>query len=503
MKKCKKLISLLLALLMVFALSSAAFAAEEAERDMPIIYIPGFTSSNVYDDISNPDTLVAYPSGEEILDIVTEAFIPALIGFSIDKDTDKLVTSVTDRVNDAFAYWFNEPTGEAKEGSGILPQELTDITASSELTFSYDWRADPMKIADELHTYIEEVCRLSGCEQITLGCHSLGTTIALAYITKYGNDRVAGMVFDSPACNGVSLVGNIFTGKVNLDADGLVSFIKALVGNNEYESFIASFLYILSNAGVLNLFTDFADEIIEALAPAVYRETVIPLLGCWPTMWSMVPDNKMEEAKAYMLDEALAGMDLSELESKIDNYNNTVRANREQTLRAFDEVGKFAIISRYTTQTAPLKDYSYLLSDQIIETESTSFGATTAPIGEYFSDEYLEGKNPEYISPDKTVDASTCLFPEKTWFIKGSGHFETDGVTKEHYAVFLYAEEELTCDTAPLGRFTLRDDSYNIVEDTTNPESTKIPSFLESTFIFVKELLKVLADLLGKLFSEQ
>ena len=501
MKNFRKLIAVCLVLLTVFSLSSSALAAEESEKDMPLIYIPGFTSSNVYDDISNPDTLVGYPTSEDILSIVTEAFIPALIVFSADKNTDKLVTTVTDRVNDAFAYWFNEPTGEAKEGSGIMPQELADVTASSELTFSYDWRADPVKIADELNSYIEEVCRLSGCEKVTLGCHSLGSTIALAYLTKYGNNRVAAMVFDSPACNGVALIGNIFTGEVNLDAEGLGFFIKALVGENEYKAFISSFIDILCNAGVFGLFTDFADEIIEALAPAVYRETVAPLLGCWPTMWSMLPDDKVDAAKDYMLRTALADKDTSALESKIDNYNSTVRVNREKTLRAFDEEGKFAILSRYTTQTVPLKGYSYLLSDQIIETESTSFGASTAPIGEFFTEEYLEGKNPDYISPDKTVDASTCLFPEKTWFIKASGHFETDGLTKELYATFLYAEEELTCDTAPIGRFTLRDKDFTLTEDTTAPENGKTPSFFVSTFNFIKALTEAITALLGKLFK--
>lgn len=498
MKHLKKITAVLLSVLMLFSFSSAALAFEETDRDAPVIYIPGFTSSNVYDDISNPDTLARFPSTEDILSIVTEAFIPSLIAFSVDKDTDKLVCRVTDRVNEVFAYWFNEPTGSAKEGSGIVPEVLTEVSADARLTFSYDWRGDPVEIADSLHAYIETVCQLSGCEKITLGCHSLGSTIALAYLTKYGNGRVSAMVFDSPACNGVALVGNIFTGKVNLDADGIAFYLSALMGESEYNELVTSFVDILASAGVLGLFNSFADEIIAALAPAVYRETVAPLLGCWPTMWSMVPDEDMEKAKEHIFGEILAGKDYSVLEGKIDNYNDTVRANRTETLKSFDEEGNFAIFSRYTTQTVPLKDYAHLLSDQIIETESTSFGATTAPIGEYFSDEYLEGKDMALISPDKTVDASTCLFPEKTWFIKASGHFETDGVTKELYDIFLFADEEITCDSGALSRFTIRDDSFILVEDTTAPEGNKDNGIVARMYRFITALFRTVALLIEK-----
>jgi pimeloyl-ACP methyl ester carboxylesterase len=538
MKKAKKLLSLFLVILVVFTCSSIVFAAEETDVDnlisklpdisagnfndiinlpdfpfadgtivnktkqnCPVIFIPGFTSSDVYDDINNPDTLAAFPSTDDILAIVKEAFIPGLINFAVDRDTDKLVVRVTDRVNEMFKYWFNEPTGEAKTGSGIVPEELTYASDKSRLKFSYDWRSDPVKNADELHKYIETACELSGSEQIALGCHSLGSTIALAYLTKYGNNRVSAMVFDSPACNGVALIGNILTGKVNLDADGISYFLKEILGDSEYEVLITSTVDLLKTAGVFKLFTRFADEIIEALAPAVYRETVAPLLGYWPTIWSMLPDSEVENAKAYIFGDILKGKDHSALISKIDNYNNTVRANRVKTLRSFDAQGKFAILSRYFSQTIPLKGSADLLGDTIIDTRSTSLGATTAPIGSYFSDEYLKGKDMKYISPDKTVDASTCLFPEQTWFIRGSGHFETGGVTEDYYDMFFFAEKELTCDTAELGRFTYRDpDTYTLVEDTAVPESAESITFLRSIYNFALALAETVKCFIKNIF---
>lgn len=501
MKKISKVLSLLLALLIAFTTVSIAFAAKEPEQTCPVILIPGFTSSDVYDNIEDPDTRVDFPSTDDIIDIVTQEFIPGLLNYAVDRDTDKLVVRVTSRINEIFAYWFNEPTGEAKKGSGIIPQKLTDVTATSRLTFSYDWRGDPVKIADELNEYIETVCKLSGCDKVAIGGHSLGTTIALSYLTKYGNKRVSALVLDSPACNGVALIGNVLTGKVNLDADGIAYYLKEILGENEYYALIASIVDIFKAAGVLELFTRFADEIIEALAPAVYRETVAPLLGGWPTLWSMLPDSDVEAAKAYIFGDILKSEDRSVLIGKLDNYNNTVRANRNKTLKSYNAVGKLAIISRYFSQTIPLRGSADLIGDTIIETKSTSFGATTAPIGEYFSDEYLKGKNAKYISPDKTVDASTCLFPEQTWFIRGSGHFETGGVTEIYYDMFFFSDKELTCDTAELGRFTYRDpETYTIIEDTAVPETASDPTLTESFYNFVLAVYETIKNLIKKVF---
>lgn len=52
-----------------------------------------------------------------------------------------------------------------------------------------------------------------------------------------------------------------------------------------------------------------------------------------------------------------------------------------------------------------------------------SYYATSAPYGEVLSDSYINSlADKKYLSPDKMIDASTCLFPEKTWFIRNISH---------------------------------------------------------------------------------
>lgn len=496
MKNLKKPLSLCLALLMAFSCTLTAFSIEETEQTCPLIYVPGFSSSNIYADVNDESTLVSFPGTEDIIATVAETLLPALAAYCVDKDAEKLAHKVTLRINEMFAFWFNESTGDVKAGSGIIPEVLTDVTAESKLTFSYDWRSDPLLVADKLDAYIDEVCTLSGCEKVTLGCHSLGSIIALSYLTKHGNSKVAGIVFDSPATNGVALIGNVLTGKVNLDGETIGLFIKSFLGESEYNKLISGLIDVFESAGIIDLIIPLTDDIIEALAPTIYRESVAPLVGGWLTIWSMLPDAQIDEAKAFIFDEIMAGQDLSVLESKIDSYNSLVRANREQTLIDFNNAGNFAVISRYHTQVIPLKGSSKALSDLIIETSATSLGATTAPLGDYFSDDYLEGKDLRYISPDRTVDASTCLFPEQTWFIKGSGHFETGGLTTDYYDMFLYAEDELTCDTAELGRFLCVDKyTYRLIENTSSPEKIEKATLIKSVISFVTALIEVLVNL--------
>ena len=55
-----------------------------------------------------------------------------------------------------------------------------------------------------------------------------------------------------------------------------------------------------------------------------------------------------------------------------------------------------------------------------------SFGATSANIGKTLSKTYLKNVAASgmssYVSKDNMIDASTCLFPDNTWFIKNLAH---------------------------------------------------------------------------------
>ena len=232
----------------------------------------------------------------------------------------------------------------------------------------------------------------------------------------------------------------------------------------------------------------FLNDILDKIAPTLYKDTLIPLCGRWLTIWAMCPDERIDEGMGSVFNGYCKDEDLSALKNKIVDFNNKVRKYKKDTLLEFDKESRIAVISRYGFSSLPITPSYDLMTDTVIETASTSFGATTATIGKCFDEDYLDGKDPAYISPDKTVDASTCLFPEKTWFIKNSKHAETS-VTKALYNSFLFCEEEATVESHQLSRFSYYDAQADaIVEDTTSPEPIEKLSPLQVLFNFLKAL---------------
>ena len=67
-----------------------------------------------------------------------------------------------------------------------------------------------------------------------------------------------------------------------------------------------------------------------------------------------------------------------------------------------------------------------MLSDSLVSLNRASFGATCSLVYNTLSDEYIAQQTEKglgkYISPDRQVDASTCVFPDSTWIIKGMTH---------------------------------------------------------------------------------
>ncbi len=490
MKKSRRLISFVLALMLVFTLSIPAFAADSNGEECPVIYIPGIATSKIYNDKDDTSTLVTYPDSEIILALVKETIVPSLLTFSADRDADKLASKICAELNTTFAEWFNNPDGSAKGNAGahLVYPSPSSIRAGGQYTFDYDWRGNPVEIAAELNGFIEYIISNSKFDKVTIASHSLGNIIALSYISIYGNDDVQGIVFDSPAINGVSYVGDLFCGEMVLNAESIDFFLKELLGTTEYEELMVSIVDVFNLAGIPEMLSVFLNDIIDKIAPTLYKDTLIPLCGRWLTIWAMCPDDRIDDAMNSVFNGYCKDEDLSALKAKIEEFNSKVRDGKHQTLLDFDKEGRVAVISRYGFSSLPITPSYDLMSDTVIETASTSLGATTATLGKCFDEAYLEGKDLAYISPDKTVDASTCLFPEKTWFIKNLKHADTS-VTKNFYKSFLFSAEEATTDNHVLSRFSYYDaETDTIIEDVTSPEPNEKLSPLQVLFNFLKAL---------------
>ncbi len=496
----KKVLSVLLAVMMVFTLFIPASAAAE-DQDCPVIYIPGINTSPIYTDKDDPSTLITVPDNQQLIDFVKKDLLPAVITYAADKNAEKLSKAVCEPVNEMFAGWFNNPDGSAKGNSGAVVTIPEKISKNDTVRFDYDWRGDPVEIADELNAFIEAVCLKSECEQVAVVVHSLGSIITGAYLGEYGNGRIKSIVLDSPAIDGVSYVGEMLSGRMNIDSAAFMNYLRGVLTASEYDELVHSTLDILEIAGMSDYFIELLDDALDVIAPVLISDTLVPIFGSWLTVWALVPDEDLDESMNFVFNEIYKDEDMSGLRTRIEAYGSLVRENREELLVELDKNAKLAVISRYGYSSIPLTDEWRILSDTVVDTVKTSLGAVTADYNSTFSEEYLADKASEYISPDRTIDASGCLFPEKTWFIKNATHSEI-WITNKLNSMFLFAEQELTCDSGELPRFLYYDRENDvIVEDTTSPSKAENTSALAKFFNFLRIILEKIADFFKSIFK--
>ncbi len=292
----------------------------------------------------------------------------------------------------------------------------------AEYYFEYDWRLDPMVIEDDLKAYIEEVKATTGHDKVVIKCHSEGNCVAAAYLYKYGHDSVEKFCFTAAAFNGINLVGQLFTKDLSLENKGtqIAAFVSSLVEGTESGATIGALMEVLDDIGLLNAVGNWLhNALIGDPLNALYDEVLIDAFATWPALWTFVPDAYYEDAKKAMFgdDEKYAV-----LIDRIDDYHYNVQKNLEKLLKdAKDDGVVILFFSQYNFAPIPVYENSVNMGDMLVETMYTSFGATTAPYGEKLD---LDFNSPDakYYSKDCLIDASTCLFPEYTWFIRGINH---------------------------------------------------------------------------------
>ena len=112
---------------------------------------------------------------------------------------------------------------------------------------------------------------------------------------------------------------------------------------------------------------------------------------------------------------------------KTDHFYYSVTARLPQLIDELSEKGvEFSYIAKYNFDLIPVFEGSDVQSDNLVELSTLSFGATSSKMGSLLSGKYIaaakENGTDKYISADKLVDASTCRFPDRTWFFKNLDH---------------------------------------------------------------------------------
>ena len=459
----KRLISVILAFCLVFATSSVAFALNTEPTvtcDDPVIYIGGDSDEIYYNNDTQSfridDIFGLAEGGEESKE--TEAAFNILKPFILEgiafNKWDNYYAAVEKEIGEMFEPIMLDKNGNVPEDSdsGIgknataakqwaMTHNLADGNGKyteKAYKYYYDWRLDPIELADDLHNYIEAVKTASGHSKVSIDCKCLGTNVVLAYIQKYGTGSLKGVGIDVATSNGADFLSGILSGDFGIDGNSvvrLISDIEVFEDDFSVSPIVTSTIELLANTGVLDTLSAVArktiyDKIEYGIISALATSTFLTM----PCYWALVSPEDFDEALVYVFGEegSEKRQEYAGLIEKITIYNETVKKNVDEILKstkvpdANGDTVNLCIISKYGTQMVPMLKDGSILGDQYVSAKNSSFGATTSTVYDTLSDEYIAQRQAEglgqYISPDKQIDASTCLFPDYTWFIKGCSH---------------------------------------------------------------------------------
>lgn len=551
----KKLISILLVLCMVFAGAVPAFAGYAEIKDAtddPVIYIAGDSGSLYYDNdtkefcIDKASNLLNNGEGdkkEKIYEATANILLPFILEGIATNKWDNYYAAVEKEIGELFEPVRLDGNGNVPEGSdcGIgkeakadrerkMSHDYADSNGKyGEYTYhyKYDWRLDPIELADDLHEYIEGVKSATNRSRVSIVCKCLGTNVVLAYINKYGTDSIKGLGIGVATSNGADFLSGAISGDFTIDGNGLVRLGRelAVTKNFSIHPLILATIELLANTRVIDTLTATMRKLVYSkIEYGIISALATSTMMTFPCYWALVTPEDFEDGLNYAFGEegSEKRQQYAGLIEKITVYNETIKKHVNDILLSTKVPGKdgktvnLAIVSKYGTQMIPVIKDEGVLADNYVSVSKSSFGATTSTIYDTLSEEYIAERTAagygKYISPDKQIDASTCLFPDYTWFIKNCEHGNYPWEEKRLVLAVIDANEQLTTEDFKYTQFSMFDYSTDTISEMTEencndnywtpdkelekPQSKRelLVSFLRSLLKWLKTLFETLTE---------
>ena len=426
----------------------------------PTIIIPGISQSISYLADENGDPAVN-ANGDELsggLLIIDSAELPGVLASTV---AGPLVTSllmqadmglsdaVYSTVTQLFSIQASGKDGKAKENLKTITYEYP-ISQMSQDDRDYFYRMIPMKsVVDEiggednlyfftfplisdpfisaanLNSYIQLVKEQTGKDKVNIVTISLGGTILTAYLELYKNTNYPDInkVLNVVSClDGTDVMGDFYMRNFNIEDEFFFQEFLPMV-MTEMNGY-ATLGHLINVALKI-----FPRSVIEAILTAAVDGILDTLMLNCPQFWAMIPKDRYDdviEKYSFIKNDP----EYSRLYATVEHFQQA-RLNLNDNLVKLNKQG--ALVHNvcgynldYSSQDycffAAMKSSLTTNSDAIIDIDSTSLGATYAKAGEVLSEEYIATRDPKYISPDGSLDISTCLFPDNVWFFQGQHH---------------------------------------------------------------------------------
>ncbi len=443
----KSSVSIILTLILAFSVVIIPSAEENTIVDgkctcgeEPEIYVAALGSATLYQNADTPDEKVLFrPETSAYVELIAKLIGP-LFSVLITKDYDAFADKLIPAVDGIFGALANDEEGNSTPDVTTKEELPTDPThgLTGNYYFGYDFRADPLVVADDLNTYIEHVLELTGHEKVRLRASSMGGVMTMAYFYKYGDAKVKSVIFQCCPLQGTAVAGDLFNGRIQITEESVYRYAETALPSlldGFTETLVMGLVKIVYKSGFLGSVLNMVQPVLDNCAPRVFDELLVPVFKSNCGIWSFVPDEYYESAKEFMLGENPNPV----LLQRIDEYHYEVQQKAGDILNGVLDNGvPVMILAGTAIQRTPLVPTWTNDSDGTVDTKYASVGGTIAPLGETLGEDYVQavdcGHN--HISPDNRIDASTCLLPENTWFVTPMLHSTTHDGHGELYRWF-------------------------------------------------------------------
>ncbi len=458
----KKTISILLCFVMIFSFALPSFAAETEEADYkgyPVVIVRGIDFNGLYNE---DGTKAIKVSVRDIFDFIRGYMNDRFVlkeEDALNKNALVLVQKIFSSIandrdgNSINTLYYNKFDGSMAENveklsalgdvgeEGLVKTAVKKVGYENVYYFTYDWRRSARELAGDLNAFINTALKETGKNKVNIAAASMGGAVTTAYMYYHGNEKINNLTYISSAHNGAYSCGDPLNGNIYFDAD----VIYERVCDSASEGILTDmFLRICKAVGVFNLTAGLINRFVESNKEVFYSEALRDGFGTFMGFWALCPDDVFDSGVETLFGGHEA--DYPVLMEKLADTREFLFSTEEIIDSAIDNGVKVTFTSGYGSALSPVYEKANQQGDKVLETYLTSNFATTSEIGKCLSDEQIASADPLYLSPDKTVDATTALYRDITWFIKDCAHVPTatDSEFSEFALWLLLSDEQLT-----------------------------------------------------------
>ncbi len=458
MKITKKILAVILCVVMAFSVMTAAFTVSAKEEVTPVVFVPGigqsqtykyddegnvvadwnllhintdFASFSIFDWIHLVKFVVEFVQSICVQkDVIPPSSIQHVLEiFFADHLSDENGDPINNVVTPLHTYPVSEYDEEARDifDDRIPCQFLIDeIGEENVYCYNYPVFSNADENAVGLNDFIENVVlKQTGAKKVILVPMSMGASVVNNYLNQYPDaGRVAKVISIVGAWDGSDVFGDLMLADFDDNAPAMV-YTNLLGQLGFVDPYVGSIINIAARILPKQELRNILDDIVDGLVKTLFLTNT--------SFLSLCPSGRYDEfAEKY-----LQGDDMAEVREQTARYAEAQKNLKSRLEYQESKYGtEFYFISGYNLAFGD-EDYGFFKffetfdttnSDEIIQISSTAPGTSYVPAGQSFDADYIA--DPAHnVSPDGSIDASTCYFEDTSWYFEGQKHELTDNNT--------------------------------------------------------------------------